>query len=308
MQILANDGLVKYDATLKFFLTCENFEEFEQFKSNPNDFVQSTAMGMLNLKELEIKDTFNYIYSSIKTKLVKNEEPQEMKSGLELETLDGKVLSYINFLNKMTSLIEFRIEYTKQRLEEQKKLVKALGSTQDNDPELERTFQDMGSFYEKEESVISIALKNDMRLLSEIKARKLKQEGIHNAIIDRKNNIEKYTTLLNFQRAQQDYSYKKAENLKTEIQNARERIATINKNLENELEDYSEKQGQSLKSIISNKCYVEKLNGERIAKLVGEASNDLADIIAQPNPREEFTVIAKSKVKKEQESSDDELI
>eukprot|EP00826_Nyctotherus_ovalis_P003661 TRINITY_DN10754_c0_g4_i6.p2 TRINITY_DN10754_c0_g4~~TRINITY_DN10754_c0_g4_i6.p2 ORF type:complete len:193 (+),score=75.79 TRINITY_DN10754_c0_g4_i6:878-1456(+) len=187
MQILANDGLVKYDATLKFFLTCENFEEFEQFKSNPNDFVQSTAMGMLNLKELEIKDTFNYIYSSIKTKLVKNEEPQEMKSGLELETLDGKVLSYINFLNKMTSLIEFRIEYTKQRLEEQKKLVKALGSTQDNDPELERTFQDMGSFYEKEESVISIALKNDMRLLSEIKARKLKQEGIHNAIIDRKN-------------------------------------------------------------------------------------------------------------------------
>lgn len=187
MQILAHDSLIKYDSTLKFFLTCENFEEFEQFKSNPNDFVQSNTMGMLPLKEMQIKDTFNYLYSSIKTKLVKNEEPLEMKSGLELETLDEKVLNYVNFLNKMVALITFRIEHTKRRLEDHGKLVKALETTQDSDPEIEQTFQDLASFYEGEEAIISKALKNDIQLLNEIKATKLKQEGIHNAIIDRKN-------------------------------------------------------------------------------------------------------------------------
>jgi len=187
MQILANDSLIKYDSTLKFFLTCENFEEFEQFKNNPNDFVQSNSMGMPELKKMEIKDTFNYIYSSIKTKLIKNEEPQEMKSGLELDMLNEKVQNYINFLNKMIALIKFKIDHTKRRLEDQKKLIKTLETTQDSDPELERTFQDMANFYEKEEFIISKSLKNDINLLNEIKAVKLKQEGIYNAIKDRKN-------------------------------------------------------------------------------------------------------------------------
>ena len=110
--------------------------------------------------------------------------------------------------------------------------------------------------------------------------------------------------------------YKKAGELKTEIQNARDRIATINKNLENELENYSEKQSQSLRSIMSNKCYVEKLNGEKIEKLIGEISNELADIIIQPTTKEEFIDIVKPKVgkvtkykaKRDRDTSDGELL
>jgi len=59
---------------------------------------------------------------------------------------------------------------------------------------------------------------------------------------------------------------------------------------------------------MSNKCYVEKLNGEKIEKLIGEISNELADIIIQPTTKEEFIDIVKPKVKRDRDTSDGELL
>ena len=187
MQILSRHTLIKYDWTLKFFLTCENSDDFERLKNDPKEFAPSSSIAVTALKDFRIKDTINYLYSSIKSKLVKDQEPEEIKTDLELDEINEKISKYINFLEKSIVVITSKVLYEKNRYEEQEQMVRAFEETQEDDPELEKTFRDVAEFYRKEMEVIKFCMEKDAKLLSDVKEEKSKQEGIKMAIAERKS-------------------------------------------------------------------------------------------------------------------------
>ena len=141
---------MKYDPTLKFFLTCENSEEFERLKSDPKEFSGSSSIAVTTLKNFQFKDTFNYLYSSLKSKLVSSTEPEEVKAGLELSVITDKIAQYLRFLDKNIVLLTSKIEFEKKCLEEQGKLTKMFEDVQEDDAELERTFRNVAELHRKE--------------------------------------------------------------------------------------------------------------------------------------------------------------
>ncbi len=187
MQILARHTLIKYNWTLKYFLTCEDSDEFERFKSDPKEFAPSSSIAVTALKDFRIKDTFNYLYSSIKTKLVEGQEPEEIKTDLALDAINSKINKYLRFLDKCIVIVSSKIAYETKRLEEQMQLVQVFNESQEEDEEFDKTIHEVSDFYKKEINVISFCKEKDVKLLSEIKEEKLKQEGIRIAIAERKS-------------------------------------------------------------------------------------------------------------------------
>ncbi len=78
--MLSRHNILKYDSTLRFFLTCENTQEFERHKNDPSGYFSnynSRALGALS--ELKIRDAFNFMYSSVKSYYFDNTEPPEFQ-------------------------------------------------------------------------------------------------------------------------------------------------------------------------------------------------------------------------------------
>ncbi len=156
LQLLSRHTLAKYDHTLKFFLTCENSEEFERFKSDPREFASTRSIAVATMRNLQFKDTLNYIYSSLKARLVENAEPEETKCDLHLDEIDLRIAHYLKFLEQNVGLISARLAFQKQCLEEHKSLAKTLEETQDEDAELERTLRSVAEFHRKEASYLKV--------------------------------------------------------------------------------------------------------------------------------------------------------
>jgi hypothetical protein len=183
IQLLAKHTLIKYDPTLKFFLTYENYEEFERVKNSQNEVVEADSTGSNGGRNLGIKDTFNYLYSSIKTKLG---DPQSTKSDIQLDEINEKSVKHISFLNKIIGLTSSRIAYQRKKAEEQLELSTACKEIKDESGEVKEVSKALGSSFKKESAAISYLLTNDTKLLSQLKEKKLKQEGIQAAIAERK--------------------------------------------------------------------------------------------------------------------------
>lgn len=181
IQLLAKHTLIKYDPTLKFFLTCENYEEFERAKNNPNEVVAVDSTSS-TVKNFGLKDTFSYLYSSIKTKLADN---QTTKSDIQLNEINGKSIKHVNFLTKIIALTTARIAYRKKEIDEQLQLSKAFKEIKDEKGEVNKVFKGLSSSFTKETTVTSYLLSNDANLLNQLKEKKLKQEGIQAAIAER---------------------------------------------------------------------------------------------------------------------------
>jgi len=186
LQILANHTLLKYDWTLHHFLTCKETQEFEKFKSDPSEFAVEQSIAVSAIKDFRIKDTVNILYSTIKTKWRNNEEPEEIKTDLEFPEITKAINKYIEFLDKNIALIQTRIAYMKTLYDEQIDISNSFQGLKDSDAELENTYSDTALQYEHESDFTKFCIERDSKLLSEIKEEKLKQEGIRNAIADRK--------------------------------------------------------------------------------------------------------------------------
>ena len=183
IQLLAKHTLIKYDPTLKFFLTCENYEEFEKVKNSPNEVIDADSSGCNGGKNFGIKNTFNFFYSSIKTRFG---DLQYTKSDIPLDEINEKSMRHVGFLNKMIGLTSSRIAYQRKKAEEQLELSKAFKELKDENGEVKEVFKVLGSSFKRESAVISCLITNDTKLLSQLKEKKLKQEGIQTAIAERK--------------------------------------------------------------------------------------------------------------------------
>jgi hypothetical protein len=156
LQMLARHTLIKYDPTVKRFLTCENSEEFEQYKNDPREFTAEASIPVESLKKLQIQDTIKYLYSSLKSRLFESSEPQETQAGLELDVIADKIAKYMPFLDKSVKLLEENMEFAKQYVKEQEQVAKAFEDVQDDDAELETTFKSVSKYYSHYGSMLRV--------------------------------------------------------------------------------------------------------------------------------------------------------
>ena len=147
--MLTENSLLKYDPTLKNFLTCENSEEFEKIKNDPREFAEDSSIAVNSLKNLHLQDTLNYLYFSLKSKFGEGAEPQEIQIELQLEEIKKKIDHYLPFLDKNITILEAKVEFQKSYLNEQEELAKAFEEIQDDDTELEKTFKSVAEYHTK---------------------------------------------------------------------------------------------------------------------------------------------------------------
>lgn len=147
--MLTENSLLKYDPTLKYFLTCENSDEFEKIKNDPKEFSEDSSIAVNSLKNLRLQDTLNYLYFSLKSKFGDGAEPQEIQIELQLEGIKKKIDHYLPFLDKNIAILEAKVEFQKSYLNEQEELAKAFEEIQDDDAELEKTFKSVAEYHTK---------------------------------------------------------------------------------------------------------------------------------------------------------------
>lgn len=198
LQMLAKHPIVKYDPTFKIFLTCEDADEFESFKSNCTAQSKESSIPIASLKKLQLQDTFNYFYSSLKTKYLDTSEPEEVQTGLKLEEISAKILKYVPVLEKHIALVEGRVSYSKKQAEELEELKNAWEEVREKDAELSKVMGDAAEYSRERGQIHKAAVECDRKVLAEIKEEKLRLEGINLAILDRKSNIAQYNTLLEY--------------------------------------------------------------------------------------------------------------
>lgn len=180
IQILARHTFIKYDPTLKLFLTCENSEEFERAKCAPQDVSAPNPLTP-TIKKFRLSDTFNCFYTSGKAKTL---QTYVDKIGHELTEKNEK---YINFLNKNITLLNTRISYQKMKIIDQAKITKSMEELKNGNIELECILKGLSNSYSKEAEILKLYIENDIQLLNLIKEEKVRQEGIKTAIAEYKS-------------------------------------------------------------------------------------------------------------------------
>ena len=197
--------MIKQDDTFKAFLTCEDSEKFEKYKNNSSKAIGGSSIPMESLKKLQIQDTFNYFYSSFKTKYFDTSEPQEIQTDLKFDEIKTKILKYLSVIERQISLLEGRINFNKKYSEEELNIAKELSNFQEEDTEFKRILENAGSYFKKSSEVYNCCMEHDKKALSEMKREKFRLEGINAAILDRKTNINQYNTLIEYSKGKGSY-------------------------------------------------------------------------------------------------------
>ncbi len=149
LQILSQHAMIKYDPTFKFFLACESSEEFDKLKADPQPFMGESSIAVASLKKLQFHDTFNYLYSSIKSRYFDKEEPQEIQTGLKLIEIGEKIAKYLPVIAKQIALLEARLAFQKDFASGQEDLANMLEDLPEEDAELEKALNDSSEYYLK---------------------------------------------------------------------------------------------------------------------------------------------------------------
>ena len=149
LQILAQHSLIKYDSTFKFFLTSEDTEEFEKLKNDPQQFSGESSIAVTSLKKLQLQDTFNFLYSTIKSRYFDKSEPQEIQTALKLAEICGKINKFLPILDKRIALLESRIAFNKIFASGNEDLASSLEDLQEEDPDLEKVINDSAEYHMK---------------------------------------------------------------------------------------------------------------------------------------------------------------
>ncbi len=156
LQMLGKHSLLKYDPTFKVFLTCEDPEEFERSKQDPRCQAAESSIPMNSLRRFQLHDTFNYLYSSIKSKLFDKSEPEEIQIGPKLDEILEKIAKYVPFLEKSIYVLEESLRYQKHFAMSQETVAKTFESAKDADPELEKTCQSVMDYHSKYAMLIRV--------------------------------------------------------------------------------------------------------------------------------------------------------
>ncbi len=152
LQILAQHPVVGADTMLRQFLACENPADFERLKAESTvGAAESSSLAVSALRRFQIKDSFNYLYSSIKSRIFAKgqPEPADMQTPLKLPRICEKIAVYLPVLEKQISILEKRIAFHKAQASEQEDLANMLEDLPEDDLGLERTLNDASEFYVK---------------------------------------------------------------------------------------------------------------------------------------------------------------
>jgi hypothetical protein len=268
LEILSKHPMIKYDSIFKAFLTHEEFEKYKQeCLSKPGE----QSIPMHSLKNLQLQDTFNYFYSSLKTRYFDTIEPEEVQTGLKLEEISAKILNYTPILEKYIGLMETRISFNKKYAGDEVNLINEFENIQGENSELNKVICGVINYNREFSLNCKASIEHDKKVLAEIKSEKLKLEGIILAISERKANIKQYNTLLEYSKRKTgnslSYSVESVEKVTQDIDKVKERIMKINENLYNELETYSKNRTEGLSKILGTVCKADYEMGSKQAEL-----------------------------------------
>eukprot|EP00826_Nyctotherus_ovalis_P049380 TRINITY_DN5968_c0_g1_i5.p1 TRINITY_DN5968_c0_g1~~TRINITY_DN5968_c0_g1_i5.p1 ORF type:complete len:316 (-),score=98.12 TRINITY_DN5968_c0_g1_i5:154-1101(-) len=280
--MLSQHALIRYNMTFKIFLTCESAEEFEEFKNNSGYAYGESSIMMNSLKKFNIQDSFNYLYSAIKTKYFDTTEPEEIKTSLELDEINGKISKYLPVIEKYIELLNCEIKFYKEHVARQDDLSSALEDVIESDGDFEKCLNDAAEYYMKASLVNRTCVKYSEQVLAEIKRERLSLEGIKSAITSRKESIEQYNTMSRYAKAKMDKCLESAsgavkeekEKLADGIEKVKERILKINNNLDMELKNYSKNRAEGLRKILGSACNASYEVGKKVMQFAKGRQKD----------------------------------
>lgn len=291
LQILSRHSEIKLDPTFRFFLTCEKSDEFEKLKNDPMQYNTESSIAVSSLKKLQIHDAFNYLYSSIKSKYFDKSEPEEMQTVLKLTEIGNHISKYQPIIDKMIKALEQRIKFTEKFVTEQEDIANMLENLEESeDPKLSKVLNNSNEYYMKNSFMYQEFIKLDTRVLSELKKEHIKLEGIKSAIADRKNNIDKYNTLVQYIKGKSDKLLQntgdtrladEVQNLTAEIDKVKERIHKINENLFKELDQYTINRSENLKNIMGYSCTANNEMGKKLMEFAASRQEDFPKLTIQ---------------------------
>jgi len=266
--MLAQHPLMRHNTIFKRFLTCENSDEFEDFKNNSSYAYGDSSIVVNSLKKFNIQDSFSYLYSAFKTKYFDSAEPEEMQTSLELDDISARISKYLPIIEKYIGLLNCEIKFYKEHIARQDELSSALEDLVEKDADFDKCLNDGAEYYMKYSLLNRKCLNFTEQVLAEAKRERLSLEGIKSAIASRKDSIEQYNTILKYAKGKIESENKSAidevTKLREDIEKVKDRILKINTNLDMELKNYSKNRTEGLKRILRSDCSANYEIGSRI--------------------------------------------
>ena len=158
LQMLGRNTVLKYDLSLKVFLTCENQEEFAKWK---NEHKQEINKGMFNIEMrngANFNDALDFICNSLKTRFFTKLEPEEIKIGGKLDDNLRKIIQYLPFLDKNIKLIEEKDEFENNYSISEEALVESISKIDCEDINLGKTFKAIIDFHIKRAAALRVCI------------------------------------------------------------------------------------------------------------------------------------------------------
>eukprot|EP00826_Nyctotherus_ovalis_P018167 TRINITY_DN15419_c0_g1_i11.p1 TRINITY_DN15419_c0_g1~~TRINITY_DN15419_c0_g1_i11.p1 ORF type:complete len:161 (+),score=37.93 TRINITY_DN15419_c0_g1_i11:616-1098(+) len=124
LSMLGKHPHYKTAKPLHAFLTCDKAEEFETYKAK-SATEKKESLILAQLKNLQLKDTFNLLYSLVKTKLFTSEEPTDIQTVVNFDSVLSKIDSFIPLLQMLLHSIEGDIKFKREHARAEADLVKS---------------------------------------------------------------------------------------------------------------------------------------------------------------------------------------
>jgi len=154
LTMLIQHPNLRKSKNLHAFLTIEKTEEFENYKDKPIKSNNVNSLVMDELKNLQLKNTFNLAYSLLKSKLFSKEEPADVQSMYRFEEIISKIDKRLPLLEKIAKSIEREIEFKIKFIEDSESLLK---TTSENELlEYENLERLITNFYNAHSKTISV--------------------------------------------------------------------------------------------------------------------------------------------------------
>jgi hypothetical protein len=123
LSLLGKHQHYKLSKPLKIFLVSNSLEEFESYKGKAS-LDKKDSLFISQIKNLQVKNTMNLIYSFVKTKLFTQEEPTEIQTILNLDQILESINKYLPLLQMLVYITEDDIEFKREYARMQSEMVK----------------------------------------------------------------------------------------------------------------------------------------------------------------------------------------
>jgi len=100
-------------------------KEFENYKTKTS-IEQKESLILTQLKNFQLKDTFNLLYSLVKTKFFAQIEPTDIQTIVNFDNVLKQIDKYIPILSMLLKTIEGDIEFKKECIKTQIEIVRTL--------------------------------------------------------------------------------------------------------------------------------------------------------------------------------------